>query len=105
MHDWWKEIHKNVNFSGGNIIYVKRSGQPWGNPPQIPIPLLQQRLWLQMQAAMIAVSWIGLRLGMQFNMPESTYIRWKLQKPNEITPNGCRSASGGQHTKKKREIC
>lgn len=33
MHDWWKEIHKNVNFSGGNIIYVKRSGQPWGNPP------------------------------------------------------------------------
>lgn len=50
---------------------------------------------------MIAVSWIGLRLGMQFNMPESTYIRWKLQKPNEITPNGCRSASGGQHTKKK----
>lgn len=28
MRDCWKEIHKNVNFSGGNIIYVKHSGWP-----------------------------------------------------------------------------
>jgi len=61
MRDWWKEIHKNVNFSGGNIIYVKRSGQPRGNPPAAAAAAAADSDSDAGSAALvIAVSWIGL---------------------------------------------
>jgi len=49
---------------------------------QIPIPMLgQQRWWLRCRGLdWFGLDWMGWRLGMQFNMPENTYIRCELQK-------------------------